>query len=565
MVTFGGNHSCNFHTFDYTYSHSQTFSENSSNSAQLWTPCELSYLGAISDIREIDVQTKESAPFMTSSENAEYCFRPENEFPEAYNLSPAVMESTGVDEEKQRMSCVYDLIYATGSEKDEMSRHENKWLSLNNDKINFTDSVWTGHSDDYNISEPRKLIVNPDFLPGSNEPGKGKIHVSEYITDEHTSLEMHSNVYNKSEKITFNLKEHISSKTYNNAVAGPSGMYPRKKKFPCPLCPKEFNQKCNLDSHYRTHTGNMVTFGATCNNITLATFIHSTIHIREIDVQTKESAPFTGSSENAESCYIPENDFGEAYCILATAMESTAFDEEKQTESGISVPIHDPSREQDEISCQENKWMSLNNDNKYIMDSVECAIRTGHSDNSNISGLSNLVVKPDFISGSNDVLEYVTDEHTSLEIHSKVYSKGEKTATIVKEHISSKTDNNAVAGPSGMCPQRKTFHCKLYPKVFNQKYHLDNHYQTHTGEKPFVCELCGKEFSQKGSRDRHYRTHTGNRPFVCDFCNKGFVQNSDLKIHIRTHTGERPYKCPTCGKTFTNRSVCKMHHKRKHE
>ncbi|KAF8788199.1 hypothetical protein HNY73_009730 [Argiope bruennichi] len=160
--------------------------------------------------------------FMVSSAKAKSCYRPENDFPEAYNISLSVMESTDVEEEKQRIP---------GSE-DEMSRQENKWLCLNNDKRDFMDSLWTGPSFNCNMSEPRKLIVNPDFLPEGNESEDGKIEVSGYVTDEHTSLEMHSNLYSKSKKTDTNVKEHISSKTDNNAVVKPSGMCPRKRNFP---------------------------------------------------------------------------------------------------------------------------------------------------------------------------------------------------------------------------------------------------------------------------------------------------------------------------------------------
>ncbi|KAF8788194.1 hypothetical protein HNY73_009725 [Argiope bruennichi] len=321
------------------------------------------------------------------------------------------MESTAFDEEKQTELGISVPIHATSREKDEISCQENKWLSLNNDNKYIMDSVEcairTGHSDNSNISGLRNLVVKPDFLSGSND-------VLEYVTDEHTSLEIHSKVYSKGEKTATNVKEHISSKTDNNAVAGPSGMCPQKKTFHCKLYPKTFSENTFYSAQLWTPSE--------------LSYLDAISDIREINVQTKESAPFTASSENAESCYRPENDFGEAYNILATAMESTAFDEEKQRESGVSDLIHSSGREEDEMSRQESKWLSLNNDNKYFKDYSECAIRTGHSDNCNISGLINLVLNPDFLSGSNEpekgtrhVSEFAIDEHTSLEIHSKFH------------------------------------------------------------------------------------------------------------------------------------------------
>ncbi|KAF8788193.1 Gastrula zinc finger protein 5-1 like protein [Argiope bruennichi] len=278
------------------------------------------------------------------------------------------------------------------------------------------------------------------------------------------------------------------------------------------------------------------------------------------------------SSENAESCFRLENDFPAAYNLSPAVIESTGVDEERQRISGVSDLIYATGSEKDEMSRQENKWLSLNNDNRYFMDSLDCAIRTGHSDNSNISEPKKLIVNPDFLLGSNEpekdkihVSEHATDEHTSFEIHSNVYSRSEEITVNLKEHISFITHNNAVAGPSGMYPRKKKFPCTLCPKEFNQKFHLDVHYRTHTGEKPFVCDFCRQAFSQKISLDTHYRNHTGDRPFVCDFCKRAFATKSNLTKHVRTHTGEKPYKCPICEKTFADGSNYNKHVKRMHK
>ncbi|XP_049513881.1 zinc finger protein 501-like [Dermacentor silvarum] len=49
-----------------------------------------------------------------------------------------------------------------------------------------------------------------------------------------------------------------------------------------------------------------------------------------------------------------------------------------------------------------------------------------------------------------------------------------------------------------------TSHIREYPhkcsycrKMFQKKFHLDNHIRVHTGERPFGCHLCPMTFTQK--------------------------------------------------------------------
>ncbi|XP_055941999.1 zinc finger protein 600-like [Argiope bruennichi] len=140
-----------------------------------------------------------------------------------------------------------------------MRLENSKWQSLKNDKNNFIYSlecvINKAISDCKKNSGTANLIANPDLPSGSEEPENGKRQVSEGETNEHISLEVHSQGHNKNKKMATYVKDPIPFKEDDNAVAGPSGMSPHEKKFSCSLCSKEFNYKYNLYRHYLTHIG----------------------------------------------------------------------------------------------------------------------------------------------------------------------------------------------------------------------------------------------------------------------------------------------------------------------
>ena len=141
-----------------------------------------------------------------------------------------------------------------------------------------------------------------------------------------------------------------------------------------------------------------------------------------------------------------------------------------------------------------------------------------------------------------------------------------------------------------------SFECPERDYKCSYKNILEEHMQSHTGEKPFLCHVCEIEHKDMDSLEKHLETHninespkqgnkviqteslegqltihTDEKPFLCLDCNVRCGSDDELQLHISSHlteniTGEsdkeeQTFQCTECDYTSTCKTELNLHKK----
>uniref|UniRef100_A0A6P7FGL2 Gastrula zinc finger protein XlCGF57.1-like n=1 Tax=Diabrotica virgifera virgifera TaxID=50390 RepID=A0A6P7FGL2_DIAVI len=132
------------------------------------------------------------------------------------------------------------------------------------------------------------------------------------------------------------------------------------------------------------------------------------------------------------------------------------------------------------------------------------------------------------------------------------------------------------------------FKCHLCSKEYTRKVTLESHMRLHSGEHEFKCHICiiEKKFTSKGALRLHLMNHAGEKPHKCDICGQRFLERQKLLKHLKTHEkaqnncefcsasflykirlqrhlltehGENPFKCHKCEQKFVTQRELNLH------
>ncbi|KAA0203331.1 hypothetical protein HAZT_HAZT001171 [Hyalella azteca] len=114
---------------------------------------------------------------------------------------------------------------------------------------------------------------------------------------------------------------------------------------------------------------------------------------------------------------------------------------------------------------------------------------------------------------SYDYIPVPTDEYSSVDNSVKIAPAASTTTSAQESKMRKRKYTKRGTSEEATAKGRLLHFCHVCNKGFKDKYSVNVHLRTHTGEKPFDCTQCGKCFRQKAHLAKHIQIHnSGQKP-----------------------------------------------------
>ncbi|XP_030002737.1 gastrula zinc finger protein xFG20-1-like isoform X1 [Sphaeramia orbicularis] len=414
----------------------------------------------------------------------------------------------------------------------------------------------------------------PDIIFVHMESVKGRTFESKSLLEEHMDTHTGQKLVGSSEcEETFSQKKNMTQETTSPRDIMMNNDWTRsdvgceKKLYSCFMCSKTFSWKSQLEIHMRIHSD--------VQQLLVVT--------EEVPPEQQEWNPIVDQEEpEPEPPHIKEEqeELWTSQEVNITKFPSTLFpvkseddDDEKVKSSQLQQTQTEENKEEaNKVDCGESEPACSFHPHRHLQTKTdeqnEDSEETEDSDED-----QTLNHKPESklpTNSSTEQMETETDgddgggsEPDIILVHMEsVKRRTFDSKSLLEEHMDTHTGQKLVG--SSEC--EATFSLK---KNMTQETNSPRDMMNNTDmilsdvgceKKLYYCSVCSKTFSRKQNVELHImRLHTGEKPFSCSECGKRFTQKTDLRRHMRLHTGERPFSCIVCQKCFKRKDHLQIH------
>ncbi|XP_047135666.1 uncharacterized protein LOC100199249 isoform X2 [Hydra vulgaris] len=242
--------------------------------------------------------------------------------------------------------------------------------------------------------------------------------------------------------------------------------------------------------------------------------------------------------------------------------------------------------------CRNNFALSENDFHK-ITETLNFDLIDSSTKGNNHFGTRTEVTKNSFVSSSDIPDEQLQNvnitEPSRFDLTNTITDKVslyDKSKVDLNLHLSDKSD---ISKLERIYDNSKKYKCAFCRYSSNNTQHIQEHTNSHTGERPFKCSECAINYTSKTALRRHcsrkhknaekkfkcdqceYKTyqlstlnthkkiHLTENHLKCDKCGYTCYSKARLEQHIRSHTGLKPYKCKNCNRKYANKYYMRMH------